>query len=318
DGSVSKKATLSGAVAQAVAGVATFPNLRIDSVGVGYTLTAAFGSAAPVDTSVPFDITPGPPPPPPPPTHLGFTQEPQQTTEAGATITPPVQVAALDASEHVVQGFTGSIGLALKPASNGGTLSGGAPINAVNGIATFPSLSVDKAGTGYTLRATASGLTDATSSAFNVTPPPPTTGDLTVTTSTTGSSQPASYTVTVDGGSSRTISANGGTTTYTGLSATSHTVALTDVPANCTASGGASHTVTVTAGQTTTEPFSISCAATTGDLTVTAATTGSSQPASYTVSVDGGSRDRKSAEEGAATGNGLSPTSHPAAHNTVQ
>src|SRR5213592_2007152 len=172
DGSISKKATLSGAVAQAVAGVATFPNLRIDSVGVGYTLTAAFGSAAPVDTSVPFDITPGPPPPPPPPTHLGYTQEPQQTTEACATITPPVQVAALDASEHVVQGFTGTIGLALEPASNGGTLSGGTPINAVNGIATFPSLSVDKAGTGYTLRATASGLTDATSSAFNITPPP--------------------------------------------------------------------------------------------------------------------------------------------------
>src|SRR6058998_2774205 len=271
DGSISKKAALAGGVASAVVGVATFSNLRIDSVGTGYTLTAAFGSAAPVDTSVPFDITPGPPPPPPPPTHLGFTQQPQTTTEAGATITPPVQVAALDASEHVVQGFTGTIGLALEPASNGGTLSGGTPINAVNGIATFPSLSVDKAGTGYTLRATASGLTDATSNTFNVTPPPPTTGDLAVTAATTGSSQPASYTVTVDGGSSRTISANGGTTTYTGLSATSHTVALTDVPANCTASGGASHTVTVTAGQTTTEPFSISCVATTGSLTVSAA-----------------------------------------------
>ncbi len=172
DGSISKKATLSGAVAQAVAGVATFPNLRIDSVGTGYTLTAAFGSAAPVDTSVPFDITPGPPPLPPPPTHLGFTQEPQQTTEAGATITPPVQVAAFDASEHVVPGFTGAIGLALEPASNGGTLSGGAPVNADNGVATFPSLSVDKAGNAYTLRATASGLTDATSSAFAVTAPP--------------------------------------------------------------------------------------------------------------------------------------------------
>src|SRR3989442_3345030 len=169
DGSVSKKAALAGGVASAVAGVATFPNLRIDSVGVGFTLTAAFGSAPPVDTSVAFDITPGPPPPPPPPTHLGFTQQPQQTTEAGATITPPVQVAALDASEHVVQGFTGTIGLALEPASNGGTLSGGTPIHAVNGIATFPSLSVDKAGMGYTLRATASGLTDATSSAFEVT-----------------------------------------------------------------------------------------------------------------------------------------------------
>src|SRR5204862_318933 len=64
DGSISKKATLSGAVAQAVAGVATFPNLRIDSVGVGYTLTAAFGSAAPVDTSIAFAVTALPNQPP--------------------------------------------------------------------------------------------------------------------------------------------------------------------------------------------------------------------------------------------------------------
>src|SRR3989454_4114478 len=290
DGSVSKKAKLSGAVAPATAGVATFPNLRIDSVGGGYTLTAAFGTAEPVDTSTAFDITLGPPPPPPPPTHLGFTQQPPQTTEAGAVITPPVQVAALDAAEHVVQGFTGAIGLALGPISNGGTVSGGAPINAVNGIATFPSLSVDKPGTGYTLRATASQLTGATSGTFDITAPPPTTGDLTVTASTTGSSQPATYTVTVDGGSSRTISANGGTTTYSGLSATSHTVALTDVPANCTVSGGASHTVAVTAGQTTTEAFSITCAATTGSLTVSTTTTGPEQPSGYTVSVSGGGR----------------------------
>src|SRR5437773_5731857 len=95
DGSISKKAALAGGVASAVVGVATFSNLRIDSVGTGYTLTAVFGSAAPVDTSVPFDIIAGPPPPPPPPTHLGFTQPPQPT-EAGATITPPVQVAAFD------------------------------------------------------------------------------------------------------------------------------------------------------------------------------------------------------------------------------
>src|SRR5207253_10986976 len=109
---------------------------------------------------------------PPPPPRSDVPARPPQTTQAGATTTPPVQVAALDASDHVVQGFTGAIGLALEPASNGGTLSGGTPINAVNGMATFPSLSVDKAGTGYTLRATASGLTDATSSTFNVTPPP--------------------------------------------------------------------------------------------------------------------------------------------------
>src|SRR6266566_7238171 len=289
DGSISKKAALAGGVASAVAGVATFPNLRIDSVGTGYTLTAAFGSAAPVDTSVAFDITPGPPPPPPPPTHLGFTQQPQTTTEAGATITPPVQVAALDASEHVVQGFTGTIGLALEPASNGGTLSGGTPINAVNGIATFPSLSVDKAGNGYTLRATASGLTDATSNSFAVTPPP--SGSLRVTTSTSGDNPDTDgYTATVDGTTSQSIASNSSTgVTFTGLSVSSHTVELTGVAANCTVSGGASHTVNVTAGQTTTEPFSISCTATTGTLNVTTSTSGGSpDPNGYTFTVDGG------------------------------
>src|SRR6266699_5383659 len=157
DASVSGNAALAGRnPVPAVAGVATFTDLAVNEPGDGYTLAAAFGSATPVATSAAFKITPGAPPPP---THLGFTQQPQTTVVAGAAITPPVQVAALDASEHVVQGFTGTIGLALEPASNGGTLSGGTPINAVNGIATFPSLSVDKAGTGYTLRATASGLT---------------------------------------------------------------------------------------------------------------------------------------------------------------
>src|SRR5205814_1571117 len=317
-----------------------------------------------------------PPGRPPPATHLAFTQPPPQTTKAGAAIVRPVQIAALDAAEHVVQGFTGAIGLALEPASNGGTLSGGDPVNAVNGIATFANLSINKAGTGYTLRATAPPLTDATSSAFAVRAPPSgslrvttstsgdnldtdgytvtvdgttsqsignnssggvtfsglsvsnhtveltgvannctvtapnprtvavtdgatavtafvvtctaLTGSITVTTATTGSSLPSSYTVTVDGGQSRSISANGGTTTYSGLSATTHTVALTDVPANCTVSGGASHSVTVTANQTTTEPFSISCAATTGSLAVTTTTTGPEQPSGYTVRVRGG------------------------------
>src|SRR5438105_2966365 len=308
DGSISKKATLSGAVAQAVAGVATFPNLRIDSVGTGYTLTAAFGSAAPVDTSVPFDIIPGPPPPPPPPTHLGFTQQPSQATEAGATITPPVQVAALDASEHVVQGFTGAIGLALEPASNGGTLSGGTPINAVNGIATFPSLSVDKAGTGYTLRATTSGLTDGTSSAFNITTPPPTTGDLTVTTFTSGPNPPSGYTVTVDGSQSRSLGLNT-STTYTGLTAANHTVQLNGIPTNCSVSEANPQTVTVPAGSTAQATFTVTCTALTGSLTVTTATSGPNPPSGYTVTVDGG-QSRSLGLNASTTYTGLSAASH--------
>src|SRR5437667_5684704 len=93
DGSVTKKATLSGGdPVPAVSGVATFPNLRIDQAGTGYTLKAAFGTATPVGTSTEFAITPGPPPPA---THVGFTQQ-LQNTQAGTAITPPVQVAALD------------------------------------------------------------------------------------------------------------------------------------------------------------------------------------------------------------------------------
>src|SRR5437870_604319 len=62
DGSATKNARLGGATsAPAVAGVASFADLRIDQVGVGYTLTAAFGGAAPLATSATFDITPGPP-----------------------------------------------------------------------------------------------------------------------------------------------------------------------------------------------------------------------------------------------------------------
>src|SRR5438309_316240 len=292
---------------RSVNGVATFAELRLDKADSGYTLTAAAPNLHP-DTSAAFSVMPGPPPPPPPPTHLGFTQQPQTTTQAGATITPPVQVAAFDASEHVVQGFTGSIGLALEPVSNGGTLSGGTPINAVNGIATFPSLSVDKAGTGYTLRATASGLTDATSSPFNITPPPPTTGDLTVTTSTSGPNPPSGYTVTVDGGQSRNLGLNT-STPYTGLTPTSHTVQLNGIPTNCSVSEANPQTVTVPAGGTATASYTINCAATTGDLTVTASTTGPEQPSGYTVSVTGGGSQTVGAT-GSVTFNGLVTGSH--------
>ena len=51
----------------------------------------------------------------------------------------------------------------------------------MGGVATFSTLSINNAGNGYTLAASASGLTGATSNAFNITsgtPPPPPTGNL--------------------------------------------------------------------------------------------------------------------------------------------
>src|SRR5437667_7442558 len=66
---------------------------------------------------------------------------------------------------------------AIDKTAGGGTLTGNAPVNAVNGVATFPNLKIDKVGTGYTLKTTSGTLTPATSNAFNITaaPPPPAT-----------------------------------------------------------------------------------------------------------------------------------------------
>ena len=56
--------------------------------------------------------------------------------------------------------------IAAVPARLSGTLT----VAAVNGVATFPGLQIDAAASGYTLAATATGLTAGVSATFNVTP----------------------------------------------------------------------------------------------------------------------------------------------------
>src|SRR4051812_25356322 len=84
------------------------------------------------------------------------------------------------------------------------------------------------------------------------------TGNLDVTTSTTGSSLPSGYSVAVDGGASQPIGINA-TDSFTGLTAGSHTVVLSGVPANCTVSGGATQTVTVARAQKASASVSPAC-----------------------------------------------------------
>src|SRR5207247_33105 len=163
--------TLRGTIpVAAAAGVASFNDLSIDTPGTGYTLTATSGTPTPA-TSNAFNITPTPPPPA---THLAFGVQPSGA-QVGATITPAVTVAALDASGNTVTSFTGAVSIAIDNNPVGGTLTGNAPVNAVNGVATFANLTIDKVGTGYTLKAPSGTLTQATSNAFNITaaPPPP-------------------------------------------------------------------------------------------------------------------------------------------------
>jgi VCBS repeat-containing protein len=101
------------------------------------------------------------------PVKLGFTQPPV-STQAGTTITPSVKVAIQDAGGNTVTSAQNAITLAIGSNPAAGTLSGTATVTAVNGVATFPGLSIDKAGNGYTLAAAASGLTGATSPSFDI------------------------------------------------------------------------------------------------------------------------------------------------------
>jgi hypothetical protein len=108
---------------------------------------------------------------PAPATTLVFTAQPRDTV-AGAVLNDPdgVKVSARDAFGNTDDGYTQTITLAFGTNAGSGTLAGLLARPAVAGVATFTGLSIDKTGTGYTLRATATGFNAATSSQFNVTP----------------------------------------------------------------------------------------------------------------------------------------------------
>src|SRR5487761_263477 len=99
---------------------------------------------------------------------LVFSVEPSNAG-AGSAITPAVQVTIEDASGNTVTSATNTVSIAISNNPSSGTLAGTLTASPVNGVATFSNLSINKLGTGYTLVASATGLTSATSSAFNVT-----------------------------------------------------------------------------------------------------------------------------------------------------
>src|SRR5439155_856054 len=68
----------------------------------------------------------------------------------------------------VATGFGSNVTVAIGTNAGGGTLAGTTGVSAVGGVATFANLSINKVGTGYTLAAAATGVTPATSTAFNV------------------------------------------------------------------------------------------------------------------------------------------------------
>ena len=105
-------------------------------------------------------------------TKLTFSVQPANVV-AGASVSPAVQVEIRDANDNLVKTARDPVTIAFGTNAGSGTLYGTQVVNAINGIASFSGLWVDKAAAGYTLAASSGSLSGATSSAFNVTPGAP-------------------------------------------------------------------------------------------------------------------------------------------------
>src|SRR5213079_1646925 len=193
------------------------------------------------------------------------------TGTTGSDLDPDGYTVVVDGSQSKAIGINNSV-----------TFSGLSPGNhsvQLNGLAQNCTVSSNP----RTVSITAGSTTKTTFSVGCTAP----TGTLKVTTSTSGSVPTSNYTVTVDGNaaSAQQIAPNNGSVTFSNLSATGHSVALSGFPANCTVTSANPQSVNVPAGGTATAPFTVSCpaTATTGTLTIATSTTGQNPPTSYTL-----------------------------------
>jgi hypothetical protein len=152
--------TLGGTLAvTAVKGVASFSGLTLNKVGSGYALKATSGSLTAATTTA-FTVTSAAA------SQLVVSSQPPSSVTAGSGFGLTITVE--DRFGNVVSSFTGKVTIALAANPSGSTLGGTLTVTAVKGLATFSGLTLNKPGNGYRLKTTSSGLTSATTSAFNV------------------------------------------------------------------------------------------------------------------------------------------------------
>ncbi len=162
--------TLSGSLTVPVLqGVATFSDLSVDRVGT-YRLAFRYGPEATVQ-SRPLRVTPAAA------VALRFSTQPSDT-RTGEPITPAVEVALVDRLGNVVSHASTQVTLVLGANPGSGTLGGTRTVATVQGVATFPDLSVHPAAEGYTLEAMAGLLMFAESEPFAILPEAPAQGVL--------------------------------------------------------------------------------------------------------------------------------------------
>jgi hypothetical protein len=148
------------------AGVATFTGCKIDLAGTGYRLTATWVEDGGTDVSSTFSISTATGTA----TKLGFTAQPARGIPGSALAVQPTVALQNAAGATVTSAPATSVTLTIGANPGGGALTctGGNSRTTVNGVASFSGCQLDKIGVGYTLVATATGLTSATSSLFDV------------------------------------------------------------------------------------------------------------------------------------------------------
>jgi hypothetical protein len=148
-----------GVTVTAVNGIAAF-YVNVPVAGTGFTLTATSGSLTPAVTTA-FNVIPAAA------AKLVVTTEPPSTVTAGSSFS--LTIKAEDRFGNVVPSFASGVTIALANNPGSSTLGGTLTVTAVNGVASFSGLTLNKAGSGYTLKASSGSLTAATTTAFNVT-----------------------------------------------------------------------------------------------------------------------------------------------------
>jgi hypothetical protein len=149
--------------------VARFTDLSINRTYPEYKLTATSGSLDSVNSEL-FGITAAKP------AKLEFTVEPNGA-KAGQPFDTQPKVAIVDTFGNVVTQVKDPITIAITPGTGtaGAALSGTTIVKAEGGLggglSEYEDLSIDLAGTGYTLTASCNSLTPAISDAFKVAAP---------------------------------------------------------------------------------------------------------------------------------------------------
>ena len=139
-------------------GAATVGTL-LSACGPANATPSGFSSRAPASTTSSVSANA--------PVALAFTTEPSVFI-SGLPLSTPVTVAVKDSGGNTVLTSNAPVTLSITGNTAGAKLSGHTTVTAVNGVAIFTDVSIDLAGTYYTLTAASLGLKSAVSNTFSV------------------------------------------------------------------------------------------------------------------------------------------------------